>query len=73
MGEAAYKLLVALLQSHLGVDAVQTTHINQSEEQIANLLCCACVVVTSHLNLNFGNLLLNLCPYILLLLPVESR
>ena len=73
MLEAADKLLVRTLQCHFGVDAVQSAHINQRKEQIAYLALGAILVATSHLDLNLCDLLLDLCPYILLLLPVEAR
>ena len=67
------KLLIAALQSHLGVNAIKTAHINQRKEQIANLLLCTGVGLARNLYLNLGNILLYLIPDIFLLFPVEPR
>ena len=72
MFETADKLLVAPFKRILGVDTVQTRHIDQSEQQVAQLLFHPVAVHPSDFLPEFVRLLLHLFPHILAPAPVET-
>ena len=71
--ETRDEFLVGTLERRLGIYAIESAGVDQRKEQIAKFALQKIVILVGNLDINLGTLLADLCPYVLLLLPIEAN